>query len=804
MIYGRNGGRTNLDLTNLTATDGFRIIGDAAGDRTGFSVSNAGDVNGDGIDDLIVGAPFNETYVVFGRSGERSNFDLTQLLPTDGVRLLLDRNSSVSAAGDVNGDGIDDLIVGAYGNDAGDTVAAYVVYGRRDIGGIAITSNGGESTVQINLPENTAFVTTVTSVSPTGSIVYSLGSAQNIFTINPTTGELRFTNPPNFEALGGSRSFSVIVQASNGTSTDSQEIIVTIQDFNEFSPVIVTNDGGAFAIISVIENFNDIATVTATDNDIFQPLRYSISGGDDAEFFSINAQTGEVSSRGGIDFDARADANNDNLYEVRVRATDTGGLFDEQLLLVSVNDVNDLLLVGDRLRLNTSTFGHQSRPAAATLSTGDYVVAWQEIVSGPAPISNIRLQRFDSNGQKLGGELFANPSDGPLIFYRDAEVTALSNGRFIVSWEETPPNAAFDQIDVKAQIFDSVGNRVGNAFLIDTDTSGAQSNQDFASLLNNRFVALWQDRGVAKLQIFENDGVRVGEELALDLGRTPSEPAIESLTSGRFIVTWLDYSSNESVIHAQIFTSTGDKFGSEIVLRDPHTTFNTGRSDIEVTGLTNGNFVISWTELVEGGSIAQAQLFSSSGSLIGQAITPDPEAVLDFFASTSSSSFDPEIAPLANGEFAIVYNGLDGVYASSYSASGQLNRVNTSVSPNDQVTAYRAATITSGANNEIFVAFEGYSGILSDGFDVFAQRLTLVQPGGNVVDDSLGVGSDAALDDVLISALKDIQLINDDVLAEFEAVRSYSSSEILSFDGNSYAYSVSSPALEFGQQYQIA
>ena len=54
---------------------GFVLRGIAPGDRSGFSVSNAGDVNADGIDDLIIGAPYashdeqaGQSYVVFGRN----------------------------------------------------------------------------------------------------------------------------------------------------------------------------------------------------------------------------------------------------------------------------------------------------------------------------------------------------------------------------------------------------------------------------------------------------------------------------------------------------------------------------------------------------------------------------------------------------------------------------------------------------------------------------------------------------------------------------------------------------------------
>ena len=63
-----------LDLTTLPAAEGFVIQGDAAGDTAGRSVASAGDVNGDGFDDVIVGAPqgddggplAGEAYVIFG------------------------------------------------------------------------------------------------------------------------------------------------------------------------------------------------------------------------------------------------------------------------------------------------------------------------------------------------------------------------------------------------------------------------------------------------------------------------------------------------------------------------------------------------------------------------------------------------------------------------------------------------------------------------------------------------------------------------------------------------------------------
>ncbi|MCB1590299.1 MAG: FG-GAP repeat protein, partial [Xanthomonadales bacterium] len=130
-----------VDLANL-GSDGFRIDGIDAGDRSGNSVSGAGDVNGDGLADLLIGATnagdnAGETYVVFGKS-DSATVDLATLgsggFRIDGVGG--DRSgSAVSGAGDVNGDGLADLLIGAFLASSGNNVEAgqsLVVFGKAD------------------------------------------------------------------------------------------------------------------------------------------------------------------------------------------------------------------------------------------------------------------------------------------------------------------------------------------------------------------------------------------------------------------------------------------------------------------------------------------------------------------------------------------------------------------------------------------------------------------------------------------------------------------------------------------------
>lgn len=128
-----------VDLLRLNGSDGFRT-------GVGRSIRSAGDINADGIDDIVTASLYGdglfqagETFVIFGQQGAfPADFDMTSLDGTNGFSIPGvnegDRASAVSGVGDFNGDGIDDFVLVARGVDPSNGVVdageAYVIYGR--------------------------------------------------------------------------------------------------------------------------------------------------------------------------------------------------------------------------------------------------------------------------------------------------------------------------------------------------------------------------------------------------------------------------------------------------------------------------------------------------------------------------------------------------------------------------------------------------------------------------------------------------------------------------------------------------
>jgi len=147
----------HIELSAIAAGHGgFVIHGESAGDTAGYSVSSAGDVNGDGLEDLIIGAPgadpngvqaAGKAYVVFGKAS-KVPVELSDVASGIGGFVM---NSvvagefaglSVAGAGDINGDGLADVLVYSDRNCCTNRVSAvYVVFGKTDTSAVELNAS---------------------------------------------------------------------------------------------------------------------------------------------------------------------------------------------------------------------------------------------------------------------------------------------------------------------------------------------------------------------------------------------------------------------------------------------------------------------------------------------------------------------------------------------------------------------------------------------------------------------------------------------------------------------------------------
>jgi serralysin len=203
----------------------------------------------------------------------------------------------------------------------------------------AITSTAG-----LPVSENSTIVTTITAIDadlPAQPLTYSIagGADSTLFAVNPSTGELTFTAAPDFEMqkdAGMDNIYNVTVQASDGTFATTQDIAVTITPINDNMPVITSSAG-----FSISENTTVVTTVTATDADLpAEILTYSIIGGADSAFFTVNPSTGALDFITARDFEMPNDAGSDNIYNLTIQASD-GAFTVMQDVTVTIVPVND-------------------------------------------------------------------------------------------------------------------------------------------------------------------------------------------------------------------------------------------------------------------------------------------------------------------------------------------------------------------------------------------------------------------------------------------------------------------------------
>jgi len=196
------------------------------------------------------------------------------------------------------------------------------------------------------------------------------GPDRSLFAINANTGHINFISIPDFENPrdNDSNNRYELTVATNDKSeaVSTQTIIITVMDVDEINPVISYAKD-----ISFIENSTS-AVVTFTAD---EPVTWSILSGLDGNHFTVDSNSGLLRFLSSPDYELPSDANQDNVYQVRISASDRRNNTTVEQVSISVNDIDDTspLLDSETENLDLIEFRENSNRMITVITANEFV-----------------------------------------------------------------------------------------------------------------------------------------------------------------------------------------------------------------------------------------------------------------------------------------------------------------------------------------------------------------------------------------------------------------------------------------------
>ena len=200
-----------------------------------------------------------------------------------------------------------------------------------------------QASVSINVDENTAssvYTAQATDSDPGDTLTYSIaGIDADLFTIDPSSGELSFNSAPDYEQPqdnGANNTYELSVAATDGIGKQAQQSLeITVNNLNDNHPQFALTSNS----FSVAENTTAVTTVAASDAD-GDDFTFALVNTADSNLFSLDATSGELAFVSAPDFEAPLDAGTYNTYELELSVFD-GDYTTTQEITIAVTNIDE-------------------------------------------------------------------------------------------------------------------------------------------------------------------------------------------------------------------------------------------------------------------------------------------------------------------------------------------------------------------------------------------------------------------------------------------------------------------------------
>ncbi len=374
-------------------------------------------------------------------------------------------------------------------------------------------------------------------------------------------------------------------------------------------------------------------------------------------------------------------------------------------------------LTGDVL-VNTTVAGNQYNATLAMDAVGDFVVVWQSDTQDPDGSAGIYAQRFNSMGQKLGGEFRVNST------YTNNQIDPAAAmdpyGNFVVVWQSVgEPYGYFN--DIHGQLYDYNGNKIGGEFRVNSQNvpgtginpAASEARPVVAMDYNGNFVVAWQET------VQQVNGALTNSQIYARLFDNRANPRAIGATGSNVEIRVNGANTNfisdiEHIANHHLNPGLLDGLGRPT--EDGHTALNP-----QITIDPAGNFIIAWEGSQDNDISESPDLVNSYGIFFRRFNADGTSPMVD----SSGVAFDHEANLVISAGFT------DPVYTAAQSAPYAGDQINPSIAM-DANGHYIIAWDGNGAQPNTFYPEQFYSN--ADNQGVFIRNFQVGDAGRHVAE----------------------------------------------------------------------